>query len=68
MYVYIYIYIYIHTHTHTHTHMFREQKAGQNLNIKIANKFSEMAEQFTNLETTLTNQNCLQEEIKSKLK
>jgi hypothetical protein len=45
--------------------MFREPKAVKNHNIKIGNKFFEMAEQFTYLETTVTNQNCLHEEIKS---
>jgi hypothetical protein len=49
-------------------YMFREQKAGQNHSFKICNKTSETMEQFTYLETTLTNQNCLHEEIKSKLK
>jgi hypothetical protein len=42
--------------------------AGQNLNIKINNKYFERVEQFTYLGTNLTDQNSIEEEIKSKLK
>jgi len=48
--------------------IYREQKAGQNHNIKTDNSFSERVEQFTYLGTTLKNQNSIQEEIKSRLK
>jgi hypothetical protein len=47
--------------------MSRNQNARQNHNIKIDNKPFEMVEQFKYLETTLTNQNSIQEEIKSRL-
>jgi hypothetical protein len=46
----------------------RDQNAGQNHNIKMANKACERAEQFKYLGTTVTNQNSIQEEIKSILK
>jgi hypothetical protein len=48
--------------------MSRDQNAGQNHNVKIENKFFERAEQFRYLGTTPTNQNSIQEEIKSRLK
>jgi ribosomal protein S1 len=48
--------------------MSRDQNAGQNHNIKIHNKSFERVEQFKYLETTLTNRNSIQEEIKSRLK
>jgi hypothetical protein len=44
------------------------QNAGQNHNIKTDNKSFERVEQFKCLGTTLTNQNSIQEEIKSRLK
>jgi hypothetical protein len=47
--------------------MSRYQKAGQNLSIKVANRSSEDVAQFKRLVTTLTDQNCMQEEIKSRL-
>ena len=46
----------------------RYQHAGKNHNIKIDNKSFECVEQFRYLGTTLTNQNSIQEEIKSRLK
>jgi hypothetical protein len=46
----------------------RDQNAGKNHNIKIDNKSFERVKQFKYLETTLTNQNSIQEEIKSRLK
>jgi predicted AlkP superfamily phosphohydrolase/phosphomutase len=46
----------------------RDQNAGQNHNIEIDNKNFERMEQFKWLETTLTNQNSIQEETKSRLK
>jgi hypothetical protein len=43
------------------------KKAGQNDGVKIANRSFEGAAKFKYLGTTLTDQNCLQEEIKSRL-
>ena len=48
--------------------MSRDQNAGQNHNIKTDNKSLEMVEQFKYLGTTVTNQNSIQEEIKSRVK
>ena len=48
--------------------MSRDQNAGQSHNIKIDNKSFERAEQFRYFITVLTNQNRIQEEIKSMLK
>jgi hypothetical protein len=48
--------------------MSRNQKAGQNHNIKRDNKSFERAEQFKYLGTTQTNRNSIQEEIKSRMK
>ena len=48
--------------------MSRDQKAGRSHNIKTDNSSFERVEEFTYLGTTLTNQNSLQEEIKSRLK
>jgi hypothetical protein len=42
--------------------------AGKNHNIKTGNKSFERVEQFKYLGTTLTNQNYIQEEIKSRFK
>jgi hypothetical protein len=46
----------------------RDQNAGQNRNIQTDNKLYETVEQFKYLGTTLTNQNSIHEEIKSRLK
>ena len=46
----------------------RDQNAGQNHNIKMANKACEIVGQFRYLGTTVTNQNSIQEEIMSILK
>jgi hypothetical protein len=46
----------------------RDQNAGQNSNIQIGNKSSETVEECKYLGTTLTNQNSIYEEIKSRLK
>jgi hypothetical protein len=43
------------------------QKAGQRQSIKIANRSFEEVAKFKYLGTTLTDQNCIQEEIKSRL-
>jgi hypothetical protein len=45
-----------------------DQNVGQNDNIKLDNKSFERVEQFKYLGTSLTNQNSIQEEIKSRLK
>jgi len=46
----------------------RDQNAGRIHNMKIDNSFIERVEEFKYLGTTLTNQNSIQEEIKSRLK
>ena len=46
----------------------RHQNAGENYNIKINNKSLERVELFKYLETTPTNRNSIQEEIKCRLK
>ena len=46
----------------------QDQNAGQNHNIKTDNNSCERVEHFKYLGTTLMNQNCIQEEIKSRLK
>jgi hypothetical protein len=43
------------------------QKAGQSQSIKIRNRSFEDAAKFKYLRTTLTDQNCIHEEIKSRL-
>jgi hypothetical protein len=48
--------------------MSRDQNAGRSDNMKIDNRSFEMVEEFQYLGTTLTNQNSIQEEIKSRLK
>jgi len=45
-----------------------DQNAGQSHSMKIDNSSIERVEEFKYLGTTLTNQNSLQEEIKSRLK
>jgi hypothetical protein len=45
----------------------RCQNAGQRQSIKIGNRFSESVAKFKYLRTTLTDQNCIYEEIKSRL-
>jgi hypothetical protein len=42
--------------------------AGQNQNIKIANKAPEVVINLKQLGRTLTNQNCIHEEIKKRLR
>jgi len=48
--------------------MSRDQNAGQSHNIKTDNISFERMEQFKYLGTTVTDQNCIQREIKSRLK
>jgi UDP-galactopyranose mutase len=48
--------------------MSRDQIAGRNHNIKIDNSSFERVEEFKYLGTTLTHQNSIHEEIKSRLK
>jgi hypothetical protein len=45
----------------------RHQNAGQNQDIKIANRSFENVAQFKYFGTTVTNQNFIQEEIKGRL-
>jgi hypothetical protein len=47
--------------------MYLERSTGQNENIKIVNKFFERVKGFKYLEKTLTDQNSIYEEIKSRL-
>jgi hypothetical protein len=47
-----------------YTLLSRHQNAGQNHDVKIANRCFENVEQFRYLGTTITNQNLIQEEIK----
>jgi hypothetical protein len=47
--------------------MLRYKKAGQKHSIKIANRSFEGVAKFKYLGTTLTDQNCMNEEIKSRL-
>jgi hypothetical protein len=42
----------------------RHQNAGQNLDVKIGNRWFENVAQFRYLGTTITNQNLIQQEIK----
>ena len=46
----------------------RDQNVGRSQNMRIDNSSIESAEEFRYLGTTLTNQNSIQEEIKSTLK
>ena len=48
--------------------MSRDQNAGRSHNIKTDNNSFERVEEFNYLGITLTNQNFIQEEIKSRLK
>jgi len=48
--------------------MSRDQNAGRNHSMKIDNSSFEKVEEFKYLGTTLTNQDSIQEEIKSRLK
>jgi hypothetical protein len=45
----------------------RDQNAGQNREIKIGNRSFENVQEFKYLETTVTDQNLIQEEIKGRL-
>jgi hypothetical protein len=50
-----------------HMTMSRHPNSGQNQNIRIANESFEKVATFRNLGTTLTNQNDIHDEIKSRL-
>jgi len=52
----------------TYMVMYRNQNAGRIYSTKIDNSSFERVEEFKYLGTTLTNQNSIQEEIKSRLK
>jgi hypothetical protein len=47
--------------------MSRSQKVGQKHGLKIANRSFEYVAKFKYLGTTLTDENCMHEEIKSRL-
>ena len=47
--------------------MSRDRNAGRGFSVKIDNSSTERVEEFKYLGTTLTNQNSIQEEIKSRL-
>jgi hypothetical protein len=47
--------------------MSRDKNAGRSHNMKIYNNFFERAKEFKYFGTTLTNQNSIQEEAKSRL-
>jgi hypothetical protein len=47
--------------------LFHHRNAGQNRDIKVANKSFENMAQVTYLLTTITNQNLIQEEAKKRL-
>ena len=51
-----------------YTVMSRDQNAGRSRSMKMDNSFCERVEEFKYLGTNLTNQNSIQEEIKSRLK
>ena len=46
----------------------RDQRAGRNHSVKIDSNSFEGVEEFRYLGTTLTNQNCIQVEVRSRLK
>ena len=48
--------------------MSRDRNAGRGHSVKIDNSFIERVEEFKYLGTALTDQNSIQEEIKSRLK
>jgi len=48
--------------------MSRDQNAGQNHSVRIDNSTFDRVEEFKYLGTTLTNQNYIAEEIKSRLR
>ena len=78
LYIYIYIYIYIYATREIgleasavktkYMVMSRDQNARRNHSVRIDNSAFETVEEFKYLGTTLTNQNSILEEIKSRLR
>ena len=58
----------VNAHKTKYTTVFRDQNAGRTHSMKKDNSPIESVEEFIYLRTTLTNQNSIQEEIKSRLK
>ena len=58
----------VNAHKTKYMAMFRDQNAGRIHSMMMDNSPIEMVEEFRYLGTTLTNQNFIQEEIKSRLK
>ena len=67
LYFIYYIYIFVLPLKHNMV-MSRDRNAGRGHCVKIDNSSVERVEEFKYLGTTLTNQNSIQEEIKSRLK
>ena len=58
----------VNAHKTKYMTVFRDQNAGRIHSMKVDNSPIERVEEFKYLGTTLTNQNSIQEEIKSRLK
>src|SRR5215469_2244687 len=58
----------VNAHKTKYKTMSRDQNAGRSHSMKTDNSSIERVDEFKYLETTLTNQNSIQEEIKSRLK
>ena len=66
--MYVYVCLEVNAHKTKHMTVSRDQNAGRIHSMKIDNSSMERVEEFKYLETTLTYQNSIQEEIKSRLK